>query len=279
MENSYIYTGHPITPKYTLNIGDRILKSDTDFDVEFADNIDVGTAHVTIKGKGKFTGVIQRTFEIKPVPARSLAFFADNTKFEYTGEPCLMKVAVKFGDIVLEEGKDYTVEYLDNLNPGKATARITFQGNYSGIMTIPFQILGQEETESDDTTVIDDDEDEEEEILTDPLINLSEVSSLTAKPGEAVQINAQAQGGEGDYSYAVFYRKAAIKKWRVAQEFDANDTISLKLLTPVKYLVCVKVKDSAGNIDKKYFEINVSDKASQEPEQKSEQEPEQDSEA
>ena len=148
MNSSYVYTGNPITPRFSLNIGDQLLESGTDFDVEITDNINVGTAHVLIKGKGRFKGVIERSFEITPVPARSLSFFADNTEFETDGEPCLMQVAVKFGEVTLEEGVDYTVEYIDNDKPGRANARITFMGNFSGVMTIPFTIREKDPLEN-----------------------------------------------------------------------------------------------------------------------------------
>ena len=66
MGSSYVYTGNPINPKYTINIGDKVLEKDVDFDLEITDNINVGTAHVIIKGKGKFKGVMEKTFEIIP---------------------------------------------------------------------------------------------------------------------------------------------------------------------------------------------------------------------
>ena len=148
--NSYVYTGNPITPKFTLNIGDRILDSETDYDVEIRDNINVGTAHVTISGKGKFKGVIERTFEITPVPARSLSFFADITEFVYTGEPCYMQIAVKFGDVTLKNGVDYDIEYVNNIEPGRANANLYFYGNFFGTMTIPFTITAPEVISEED---------------------------------------------------------------------------------------------------------------------------------
>ena len=139
--NTYLYTGNPIEPKYNLNLGDMVLESGKDFDLEITDNVNVGTAHVKIIGKGKFKGELERTFEILPVPARSLSFFADNTEFDYTGRPCVMKVAVRFGDVSLVEGRDYKVEYSNNVKPGVAQATLTFSGNFSGKMTIPFTIF------------------------------------------------------------------------------------------------------------------------------------------
>ena len=239
MNSSYLYTGSPINPRFTLNIGDKHLERGKDFDVEIYDNVNVGTAHVLIKGKGRFKGIIERSFEITPVPARSLSFFADNTEFDYTGEPCIMQVAVKFGEKTLEEGVDYTVEYIDNVSPGKATARITFKGNFSGIMKIPFVING--------------DADEE----TEELVNLSEISASDIKLGESVVVTSAAQGGKGEYSYAVFYKKAESKKWVTVHGYRSDKETPIKPLNPVLYNVCIKAKDEEGTIAKKYFDVRV----------------------
>ncbi len=238
MNSSYIYTGSPINPRFSLNIGDQVLESGTDFDVEITDNVNVGTAHVLIKGKGRFKGVIERSFEIKPVPARSLSFFADNTEFEYEGEPCTMQVAVKFGEVTLEEGVDYHVEYIDNDKPGKANARITFVGNYTGVMTIPFTIKGKA-------------------VETDELKNLCTISSKEITLGESVTVTSAAEGGKGDYTYAVFYKKNDSQKWTTVHRYTDDAETPIKPLNATTYRICVKVKDVEENVAKKYFTITV----------------------
>ena len=235
MNNSYTYTGKPITPSYTLNIGDKHLESGKDFDVEYTDNINVGTARVLIQGKGKYKGTVERSFEITPVPARSLSFFADETEFEFEGEPCIMQVAVCYGDITLEEGKDYTLAYADNDKPGRATAQLTFMGNYEGVMTIPFNIVSTEEK----------------------LVNLSEISAEEIKHGESVTVTAAAKGGQGEYTYAVFYKKESSPKWSTVHGYNSDVTTEITPKNPVAYKVCIKAKDESGAIAKKYFDLMV----------------------
>lgn len=239
MNSSYLYTGNPINPGFTLNIGDKHLERGKDFDVEISDNVNVGTAHVLIKGKGRFKGIIERSFEITPVPARSLSFFADNTEFDYTGEPCIMQIAVKFGETTLEEGVDYTVEYINNIVPGKAVARITFKGNFSGIMKIPFDIKG----EADDSS--------------EKLVNLSEISATEIKLGDSVVVTAAAKGGKGEYNFAVFYKKTESNKWVTVHGYRADKETEIKPLNPVAYKVCIKARDEEGTIAKKYFDVKV----------------------
>ncbi len=249
--NAFLYTGHPIQPKYTLNIGGRELNIGTDFDVEITDNVNVGTAHVTIRGKGKFKGVLERTFEIKPVPAQSLSFLADQTEFDYTGEPCTMQIAVKYGDIVLTEGEDYTVEYTNNIEPGTGQAELHFQGNYSGTMTIPFSIFRPQEPPKPPVPS----KPAAEEIPA--LENLSVLSSDTIRLGETIQASAQAQGGVPPYTYGFYFRKIKANTWITVQDYGEEAQATISPARATRYLVLVKVKDSRGVIAKQYFKVSV----------------------
>lgn len=48
-----------------------------------------------------------------------------------------------------QEGVDYTVSYANNVNVGKATVTITFQGNYTGAITAEFQITQTQQGSQD----------------------------------------------------------------------------------------------------------------------------------
>ncbi len=89
------------------------------------------------------------------------------------------------------------------------------------------------------------------------------VSDISAKEivlGETVTVNAKAVLGDGDYTYAVLYRKKTDTKWTVKQNYSTNDTIVVKPAKATDYDVCVKVKDSTGKIVKKFFEVKVNEK-------------------
>ena len=59
---------------------------------------------------------------------------------EYTGEPIRPKVKIQKGPFVLEEGADYTLEYDNNQEVGKATIAITGKGTYRGSSETDFSI-------------------------------------------------------------------------------------------------------------------------------------------
>ncbi|MDO5425167.1 MAG: hypothetical protein Q4F41_15705 [Eubacteriales bacterium] len=58
------YTGKALTPSVTVKDGSTTLKKGTDYTVSYKNNINVGTATITIKGKGNYTGTKTTTFQI-----------------------------------------------------------------------------------------------------------------------------------------------------------------------------------------------------------------------
>jgi uncharacterized protein with FMN-binding domain len=60
------YTGKKLTQKLTVTLGKKTLKNKTDYTVTYKDNKKVGTATVTITGKGVYGGTVKKTFRILP---------------------------------------------------------------------------------------------------------------------------------------------------------------------------------------------------------------------
>lgn len=63
-EVSFTYTGQPIVPAYRVDHGETTLVEDTDYTATLKDNINAGTANLTIEGKGNYAGTIDTTFVI-----------------------------------------------------------------------------------------------------------------------------------------------------------------------------------------------------------------------
>ena len=78
------FTGKAITQNVTVKVGSTVLKNGTDYTVSYSNNKKVGKATVKITGKGKYGGIITKTFNINPakqeiqkLTAKSKAFFVD----------------------------------------------------------------------------------------------------------------------------------------------------------------------------------------------------------
>jgi len=61
---SFDYTGAAIEPEVTVTYEGTVLVKDTDYTVEYRDNINAGTATAAITGIGAYTGTLEKTFEI-----------------------------------------------------------------------------------------------------------------------------------------------------------------------------------------------------------------------
>ena len=78
------FTGKNITQSITVKYNGKTLKNGTDYTFSYSNNKKVGKATVKITGKGKYCGVITKTFKINPakqeiqkLTAKSKAFFVD----------------------------------------------------------------------------------------------------------------------------------------------------------------------------------------------------------
>ena len=63
--SSFVYTGSPIEPEFTVYISGYGYVGGTGYTVTFENNTDVGTATLRLTGKGNYTGEAETTFEIK----------------------------------------------------------------------------------------------------------------------------------------------------------------------------------------------------------------------
>ena len=135
-----VYTGSAIEPDVTVKDGKTPLYPE-DYEVTYSNNVNVGTATVTITGKGDYSGETAATFTIIPKAVTNdgitIAAIADQT---YTGSAIEPAVTVTDGEKTLTLGTDYTIGYSANVNVGTATAIITGMGNYSGEKAATFTI-------------------------------------------------------------------------------------------------------------------------------------------
>ena len=132
------YTGKALTPAVTVKYGTTTLKKDTDYTLTYKDNTNVGTATVTVTGKGSYTGSKAVKFKIAAVKMAKLKYTVKNQT--YTGKALKPAVTVKYGTVTLKKNTDYTLNYKDNKKAGTATVIVTGKGNYTGSKTVKFKI-------------------------------------------------------------------------------------------------------------------------------------------
>ena len=133
------FTGNVIEPAFTVTDGTKTLTKGVDYTYFYANNLNVGTATVTIQGKGNYNKEKTATFNVvaKSVAELTVAALASRT---YTGEEQKPAVVVSYNGKQLVAGQDFDVTYSDNVNVGTAIASIKGKGNYAGINGVPFMI-------------------------------------------------------------------------------------------------------------------------------------------
>ena len=134
------YTGSQLKPKPTVKDGTKTLKSGTDYTVAYKNNVSKGTATVTIKGKGNYSGTKSATFKINAASvAKATVSKIANQRYDGTAKK--PSPTVKVGTRTLKKGTDYTLAYKNNQKAGTATVTIKGKGNYTGTKSVTFKIV------------------------------------------------------------------------------------------------------------------------------------------
>ncbi len=136
--STYAYDGKAKKPGVTVKLNGKTLKNGTDYTVSYSNNIKVGTAKVTITGKGNYTGSVSKTYSIKN-NFKKATVSGISTK-AFTGKNITQSITVKYNGKTLKKGTDYTVSYSNNKKIGTATVKIAGKGSYTGTITKTFKI-------------------------------------------------------------------------------------------------------------------------------------------
>mgnify|MGYP002579288285 FL=1 len=136
--STYAYDGKAKKPGVTVKLNGKTLKNGTDYTVSYLNNTKVGTAKVTITGKGNYTGSVSKTYSIKNNFKKATVSGISNKS--YTGKNITQSITVKYNGKTLKKGTDYTVSYSSNKSIGTATVKIAGKGSYTGTITKTFKI-------------------------------------------------------------------------------------------------------------------------------------------
>lgn len=153
------FSGGKLYPNFTVTVDGRELVKNTDYTVEYSNNVQVGTGNIKITGKDNYTGVAETTFTIEPYdPQRHDKDPVDMSTLHPTitgtftynkaeQKPVPTIVYQKYNnetstmlEYTLVEGKDYNLTYTNNINAGTATLTATGIGVFKGSKNVEFTI-------------------------------------------------------------------------------------------------------------------------------------------
>ena len=132
-EDTFVYNGNPHTPEVMI----EGLEYGVDYEVTYANNTDAGQAEAIARGIGDYCGEITLPFTIEPKDISSIKVSLDKEVYHYSGTP--VQPLVDAGDLV--DGEDFDLSYSNNNGIGTGRVILAGKGNYTGTLTVEFQIL------------------------------------------------------------------------------------------------------------------------------------------
>ena len=136
-----LYDGTEKKPGVTVKYGDTVIDS-SNYDVLYENNIEEGTANVTVTGKNscRDSRMVDFTIYKNDFNSEELKVELEYQKILYDGTAKCPKISVKYEDKQLEEGTNYTVDYSNNTEMGTANVFVTGIGSYKGTVNKTFSI-------------------------------------------------------------------------------------------------------------------------------------------
>lgn len=135
------FDGTSKRPQPVIKYGKVTLNKGADYSLRYQNNREMGTATITITGKGEYFGTRNVTFTITGRQIKKAKFVGFKTSFPYKGDTVYQSEAVlKYGEEELVLGTDYTTSYNNHLNKGKATVTYIGLGNYTGTLKKTYNI-------------------------------------------------------------------------------------------------------------------------------------------
>jgi len=133
------YTSAEVRPEVKVTLGGKVLAT-SEYSVTYSNNTGVGTATVTVVGRGNHTGSATASFEIAPASLAGATISGITTNYAYTGGAIRPLPQVLLAGRVLPSG-DYTVSYANNTAVGVGTVTVTGRGNCTDSASKTFAIV------------------------------------------------------------------------------------------------------------------------------------------
>lgn len=140
----FYYNSHPCEPTVEVSLAGRLLTEGVEYSKTYTNNINPGTASVTIAGISPYIGSQTLTFDIIKRSVTNANITVYPMTFIYDGYPKTPTVTVECDGTVLRQSVDYTVTYANNTEVGTASCVIAATLDtywLTGSATVPFAII------------------------------------------------------------------------------------------------------------------------------------------
>ncbi len=247
------YTGKPISPNVSVKdtSGNQLVLG-TDYTLEYKNNTDVGTATVTIKGAGKYSG-----------QSKVLNFnIVLNTSSVFSIKAGVSPASVNVGSTttisVSQSGGtapvNYTYQYAlsgssnwKNISSYTTNTTCSFKPTAAGNYNIRVTAVDKSGKSASQTVTL------KAESKMTCTVSLDKASYSI---GDTAVITASQQGGSG-VTYSFYIKAPSTTSWKLLQDFSAVANYSYFIKKPGEYNILVKFKSSDGKSDEIYKTFNA----------------------
>ena len=231
-KSSYTYNGNARKPGVIVKNGDLVLTAGSDYTVSYANNVNAGTASVTVTGTGWYTGEKTLTFQIKKASPKLV--FAESEIRKSTQDSAFTNGLTKTTDGTVSFSSGNKSVATVNATSGK----VTIKGPGTTTITVNAAEGSNYKAGSSSYTLT----------VTGPLEILSISDNYYGKNGTTAAFHIEA-AGTGDLSYQWQYRMASMSDWKSPAQASAKTadySFNMKLSYDNIEVRCI-VSDGSGN--------------------------------
>ena len=148
-EMTETYNGTELKPEMEVYFGTQLLTEGVDYTVSLENNVNAGTATVTIIGMGLYEGERSYNFTILPCEITEQDISVSGN-MEYNGVAVEPEISVVKNGATLVEGEDYIVTYSNNNGVGIAFVTVEGVGNYCDTVNLQYEIYSSQPDDEDE---------------------------------------------------------------------------------------------------------------------------------
>lgn len=252
-----IYTGSAICPDVTVkdSSGTLLIKG-KDYTVEYANNVNVGRASVTIHGKGYYElQNVKLYFNIVNGGGDSTKYIKVTAKasnaYPTVGDTIKMTALISGGTAPIKYSFAYTEYGSSNwvtLASNSSNASCYFKPTAAKMYSVKVSAVDANGLTSSQTASI---------TASNPLSFKASASPEKPAVGGTITLSTSATGGARPLQYAFLVMPPSSSAWKTIKSYGSETTANYHPAAAGTYQFCVKCKTKAGDISKQYLNVKV----------------------
>lgn len=143
--SNQIYTGKEVKPSVSVMCGGNVLTAGKEYQITYGNNVLPGDAYMILTPTEEYSGLYTGSYVLRFSICDNIenADITIPTSQTYTKSKITPEPVVKIGSTLLKKNVDYTVQWNNAVNVGKATVVVTGMGKYAGTKSKTYNIIAK----------------------------------------------------------------------------------------------------------------------------------------